>query len=68
MGYGSPCTSTAMCKLSLGLVCSTSNDQCYCPTSMAIDHCDCLETQYYAGDSTGCSNEDFNLNHDIRCF
>jgi len=62
VGYGSPCTSTAMCKLSLGLVCSTSNDQCYCPTSMAIDHCDCLVTQYYAGDSTGCGNNDFIVN------
>ena len=61
VGYGQPCTTTAMCKLSLALVCSTSNDQCYCPTSMAMDYCDCLVTQYYAGDSVGCSNFEISL-------
>ena len=60
VGYGGWCTSTAQCKLTYGsfggLVCSTTNDQCYCPTSMAMDHCDCLVTQYYDGDTNGCRN------------
>ena len=56
VGYGAVCSSTVQCSTALKLVCSTSNDQCYCPTSLAMNHCDCLVSQYYQDSTTGCGS------------
>jgi hypothetical protein len=52
-GYGAVCSATVQCSTALKLVCSTVNDQSYGPTSLAINHCDCLVSQYY-DNSVGC--------------
>ena len=54
--YGEQCVTTVQCKTSLKLVCSTSNDQSYGPTSLSVNRCDCLVSQYYQDSTTGCGN------------
>ena len=57
-GYGAVCSSTVQCSTALKLVCSTVNDQSYGPTSLAMNHCDCLVSQYY-DTSLGCGIDYF---------
>ena len=52
--YASTCAATVECKAALGLYCSTTGNQCECPTSLPAGNCDCTSTQYYKDATSGC--------------
>ena len=52
--YAIACTATVECKSALNLYCSTTGNQCECPTNLPAGRCDCTSTQYYKDTTFGC--------------
>ncbi len=57
LNYTQPCSTTADCDASQGLICYTSGGtQCNCPVTSTLNTCDCVTSQFYDYNRTSCQS------------